>query len=55
MTFDVMKSKLTTEQKMHYLTISLLLSSSELYERRVQYALAFALDCIEEKAGRDAP
>lgn len=40
---------LTVEQKLHYLTLTQLLLNSELYEKRVQFALAFALDCIEEK------
>jgi hypothetical protein len=41
---------LTVEQKLHYLTLSQLLLNSELYEKRVQFALVFALECIEEKA-----
>lgn len=41
---------LTTQEKMHYLTLTELLSNSGLYERRVQFALVFALECIEEKA-----
>jgi len=45
------KLNLTTEEKLHYLTLSLLLGNSELYEKRVQFALAYALDVIEAKGG----
>jgi hypothetical protein len=47
---DIKDMNLTAQEKLHYLTLSELLLNSGMFEKRVQYALVFALELIEEKA-----